>query len=365
MVLFRIACLIGLLVSLPTLACALELPPHYPAFYRDVIMAGRMEGKVVLYTTVGRGMAEPLVHDFRMLYPDIRVELNEVKPRELYERFRKEVDAGSPSGDVIWSSAMDLQMRLVSDGYAQTYMAPDTPKLPAWAVFRDLAWSITLDPIVFIYNKQLISEEIVPKTHIQIVRLIREQPEILKGRVGITDPEKNSLALLLLGKDASIWPHIWDLAAALGRTEVKAFDSTNLTIDLVSEGRLAFAYNAVGSYALLKQRRAPDLMIVYPKDYILAYSKIAFISKSARQPNAAKLLVDYLLSQRGQLAMAERAQLFPVRNDIEGRSTARMLTHEMGERLKPIAMDYSPSDSTEENQRRLLLRRWNASTNWK
>lgn len=328
-------------------------------------MAGRMEGKVVLYTTAGKGMAEPLINDFHILYPDIRVELHEFSPGELYERFRNEVDAGSPSGDVIWSPAMDLQMRLVSDGYAQTYMAPDTPTLPIWAVFQNSAWSITLEPIVFAYNKQLISEEMVPKTHIQIVRLIREQPELLKGRIGITDPEKNNLAFLLLSKDASIWPHIWDLAAAMGKAKVQAFDATNLAVDLVAEGHLAFAYNAVGSYALLKQRRSPNLMIVYPRDYTLAYSRIVFISKSARQPNAAKLLIDYLLSQRGQLAMAERAQLFPVRNDIEGQATAGMLAHEVGERLKPIAMEPSLSDTVDGSHGPLLLRRWNASTSWK
>ncbi|NEU36662.1 ABC transporter substrate-binding protein, partial [bacterium LRH843] len=38
---------------------------------------------------------------------------------DLYRRFVAESDAGRPGADLVWSSAMDLQARLINDGYAQ------------------------------------------------------------------------------------------------------------------------------------------------------------------------------------------------------------------------------------------------------
>ena len=42
------------------------------------------------------------------------------------------------------------------------------------------------------------------------------------------------------------------------------------------------------------------------------------MTKNAKNPNAGRLWVDYLLSKRGQTIAAEQAELFSVRTDITG-----------------------------------------------
>ncbi|MCD2476555.1 extracellular solute-binding protein, partial [Staphylococcus aureus] len=78
------------------------------------IAAARKEGKVVVYSTTDTAAVRPLVKDFEALYPGVRVEYNDMNSTELYNRFISEAAAGGGSADVLWSSAMDLQVKLVN-----------------------------------------------------------------------------------------------------------------------------------------------------------------------------------------------------------------------------------------------------------
>ncbi len=61
-----------------------------------------------------------------------------------------------------------------------------------------------------------------------------------------------------------------------------------------------------------------------------------FINKSAKNPNAAKLWLDYVLSKRGQTMIANESELFAIRADVKGETTSAELTKQLGAALKPI-----------------------------
>ena len=137
-------------------AAAAQVPAGYPATYADTIAAAKKEGKVVVYSTTDTASANPLIKDFQALYPGISVEYNDMNSTELYNRFISERAAGAGSADVLWSSSMDLQIKLASDGGAMTYASPEIPHVPSWAVWKDQAFGTTYEPIVIVYNKRLL-----------------------------------------------------------------------------------------------------------------------------------------------------------------------------------------------------------------
>ena len=53
---------------------------------------------------------------------------------------------------------MDLQIKLVNDGYAQTYVSKEIAHIPDWAIWKDEAYAVTAEPIVIVYNKKLVAE---------------------------------------------------------------------------------------------------------------------------------------------------------------------------------------------------------------
>ena len=123
-------------------------------------------------------------------------------------------------------------------------------------------------------------------------------------------------------------------------------------------GEHLLGLNVIGSYVVLRQKKDPDLGLVYPSDYVLVMSRVAFIPKNAKRPNAAKLFMDYLLSARAQTIMANQAMLFALRDDVEGPYSAAALSKELGSRIKPIPVDMSLLAALAPAKRLAMMRRW-------
>ncbi len=60
--------------------------------------------------------------------------------------------------DFAFSSAMDLQVKLSNDGYAQVSNLPMSAHWPKWANWRNTAYALTFEPAVFVYHKPSFSQ---------------------------------------------------------------------------------------------------------------------------------------------------------------------------------------------------------------
>ena len=80
-------------------------------------------------------------------------------------------------------------------------------------------------------------------------------------------------------------------------------------LEKISSGEHLLGYNVLGSYAVVRAKKDPALGVVLPKDYTLVLSRVMFIGKKAKNPNAAKLWLDYILSQRGQKMIGSDVEL--------------------------------------------------------
>src|ERR1041385_1080138 len=172
-----IAFAVGLIGSA---ALAQSVPAGYPADYAQTIAAAKKEGKVVIYSALDTKAAQPLIKDFNALYPDIKVEYNDMNSTEMYNRFIAESASGQGGADVMWSSAMDLQVKLVDDGQALSYASPEASKLPSWAVYKNQAYGTTYEPAVFIYNKRLVTGDEIPQDHASFAKLITTKADQYK-----------------------------------------------------------------------------------------------------------------------------------------------------------------------------------------
>ena len=87
-------------------------------------------------------------------------------------------------------------------------------------------------------------------------------------------------------------------------------------------------------------------------------SRVGFISKTAVHPNAAKLWLDYLLSQRGQTLVANQVELGSIRADVEGELTAGGLAKTLGSALRPIPVSPELMVYLDPAKRRTFLKQW-------
>ena len=277
------------------------LSDNYPRSNSGILAAARSEGQLVVYNTVHADAAlADIIAAFHRLYPFIAVRDSDGDALLTYKRFLGEVDANKPSADFLWSSAMDLQEKLINDGYAQAYASPEMPHLPSWAHWQDLGYGTTLEPVAIVYNSRYLGPSEMPRTHAGLRDLLRSQPRKFHGRVAIYDPEKSEVGMLFLSEDVRVTRDSWNLFDTLGAIDAKTYSTSRDMLQAILAGDQWIAYDMIASYAVEMQKSHPELVIVYPSDYVLTMSRVGFITTGARHPNAAKLFLDYLLSRQGQ-----------------------------------------------------------------
>lgn len=95
---------------------------------------------LVLHASNSVQVFRGVLEDFSQLNPGVRLEYTELSTQALYAEVaaRATQAPGEKAGpDLVISSAMDLQTKLVNDGHAQPHVSPDTRALPAWANWLD------------------------------------------------------------------------------------------------------------------------------------------------------------------------------------------------------------------------------------
>ena len=339
-------------------AASAQVPAGYPADYAKIVDGAKKEGKLVVYAATDTKAAEPLIRDFNALYPDVKVEYNDMNSTEIYNRFISEVAAGGATADVLWSSAMDLQIKLVHDGYGMQYKSQEAAAVPTWANMNNTAYGTTFEPAVFVYNKRQVTNDEVPKTHADFTKLLISKTDKFKDKVISYDIEKSGVGFMFITQDMQANKQFWDLAKALGTVSLRVQSSTGTMLERISSGENLLGYNILGSYALVRAKKDPNIGVAIPKDYTLVLSRVQFISKSAKHPNAAKLWMDYLLSKRGQTMIANEAKLYAIRSDVTGETTSAELSKEIGNGLHPVPVNESLLQYLDQSKRLAFLKQW-------
>lgn len=271
-------------------------------------------GTLLIYSSTDEDHFSTILSSFKQANPAIRVVYKSLPAREVYDRTRDEIDRGEPGADLVISSSMDLQIKLVNDRYAQAYSSPHRVHLPNWAVWKNEAYAVTSEPIVIGYNKRLLTGNTVPTSHDELAAMLHGDPGRFRNRIGLYDPQQSPTGYMYIRQDLHVDKDNWDLIGGIGRAGPRLFTSTKEMIDRVSAGDLIFAYNIIGSYALQRAKTDPNFGVIVPRDYVLIGSRVALISRTAMNPDAAQQFLDFMLSAEGQKLLGKN-NMIPLRSD--------------------------------------------------
>ena len=133
---------VALLLALPVLAAPGDVRrfPHRAA-----------TAQLRIHGTTDIEVFAVVIADYQRLHPGTEVVYEDIITQDLYARYPH--DCGGPaSPDLLISSGMDLQTKLVNDGHALPHRSALTAALPAWAQWRNEAFGISYEPVVMVYN---------------------------------------------------------------------------------------------------------------------------------------------------------------------------------------------------------------------
>lgn len=316
-------------------------------------ISGAAENELVVYSAAERQYCAGLIDGFSRRHPGIALEFRDGISVALHQRYLAELASGKPEADVLWSSAMDLQMSLVLDGKALACASPEARALPASAIYQDIAYATTVEPLLTLVNRDCFDVSVAAGSLAEIAAAIGRDPGKFRGRVASYDIERNGLGFLALLLESRRSADFGACIQTLARCKPKIFGSNPPLVEEVASGRAALAYHVLGSYALRAVAANPSLAIAASNTPALAVSRVAIISSRAPHPHAAKLFLDYLLSRDGQQRLLE-AGLFPIR-----RNAAAGLP--CNTNVSPIRIDQGCGELLDAEYRRKLLELWRAT----
>ena len=271
----------------------------------QLIERAKKEGTFLLYTSMNVPDVNQIFDAFRKKYPFITPKSYTTRSAALLERILTEARAGKHFADVVQGNAFTLYL-LAKRGHTEAYVSPEAKSFPD--SFRDPAggWvAAYLQLNVIAYNSKLIAKSEAPKGYEDLLNVK------WKGKMGLDDKQYIWFDGLLkvMGREKGL-AYFKRLA-----TQAIHFRSGNtLLANLLAAGEFGILINArPESVDELKQKGAP-VEWVAPKPTTANLLPIA-VARNAQHPNAARLFMDYMLSEEGQKKLGAMART-PARSGL-------------------------------------------------
>ncbi|MBN1005225.1 ABC transporter substrate-binding protein [Amphritea pacifica] len=311
---------------------------------------------LIIFSATDTNAMQPIIDAFKKASPELNIHYQEFQTNELFHAIQRLPEDQLP--DLVISSAMDLQIKLVNDGYAQPFTDPVTEALPGWANWRNEAFGFTYEPVVMVYNKPAFQGKPLPNTHEKLALAIRNSNDFFMNRIGTYDIRVSGVGYLFASQDEINSSISSRLKENLGRVVANLHCCSSNIIEEVESGKLVFGYNVLGSYAIKYARTAPTIGIIFPEDYTLVMSRVAFITRQARHAQNAQSFLRYLLSVQGQQVIADKSGLIALHPGVDGPFTYSRLQRDYPLRFKPIPLGPALMVYLDQLKQRRFINEW-------
>lgn len=342
-----------------------QVPDYYPPEYDKIIEDSKGEGKLLIYSNLSADMIGPAVAGFNELYPWIRVEMLELDSSEVMERYLAEKGTGATTADILLTVAADVWLDFINRGEIVDYASPEAPHYPDWSLTHPGLYTAGVDPVLLVWNKLVLPEELVPTGMKDLAQKVKDNPDVFTpgsltsygvhfGSYGYTV----NYALAQHHGDA-----IWDIYETLGPVTRSERGSGAMMEKLtLGEYKVAYLSGAAGPWLAVRDpARAEIIGWSFIDDGNPLTLRGMAIPSAVTNENAAKLMLDYLLSRKGQIDLAAGGRV-PFRpdvtqEDVNGQFTYSSILEEIGEE-NVTYVEYFPQLNADN---KAFVERWKAA----
>ncbi|MBB4002436.1 MAG: ABC transporter substrate-binding protein [Aurantimonas endophytica] len=265
-------------------------------------------GSLVLYTSQPNEDAQATVDAFEAKYPDVDVQWVRDGTTKVMAKLQAEFAAGAPQPDLLLIADSVTMEGLKRDDRLMPYAEADTTGYEAGLHDADGTY----------FSTKLITTGIVNNTRSQMTPASWQdlaKPEA-KGQVTMPSPLTSGAALVHLAAITQNADLGWDYVEALAANGATAAGGNGGILKAVAGGEKA--YGVIVDYLPIREAaNGAPVNFVFPEEGVTAVTEPVAILKTAKNPEAAKAFVDFLLSEEGQKLAASQGYL-PARDGVEG-----------------------------------------------
>jgi len=297
------------IVSAPALAQTATSAADYQA----VIEASKSENGLLVYSNLPVSTWTEFRKLLSQTYPWVKMETTDMGA-EMWERYFAESGAGTRTADLISTVAPDRYANFIDRGEVNPYVSREIDSLPKWSRPEPGLYTISASPAILVFNRAQVKNP--PKSIRDIAELAKADPKGMNGKISTYDATTNSFgtamfATWLLGEGNS-----WDILAPIGAaTRPEQGAGVQREKVMTGEYNVAFFFNSVSLVPLER----PEVKKLVGWDYLADGTPVTLqnivVTKAAKSPNTAKIVLDLMLSREGQIALA-KVGLTPYRDDV-------------------------------------------------
>jgi ABC-type Fe3+ transport system substrate-binding protein len=282
----------------------------------SIIDAAKKERQLSLYGAFTGGLqgtpeGKQFLGRFHQKYPFIELKITNVSGIRLMPRIANEHRAGQHLVDVIATSAAYVHP-LLKAGLIGRYLSPEREEIASGFKDAEGYWTSWFLPVYSIaYNTNLVPGHDLPRSYVDLLspkwkgqKLQLLESNMLRWFVGESERMGRQRTVDFLTRLAGQKPLF------------KSGGGATLEAQLLAAGEFPIMFTTtLHSIIELKERGAP-VDWVRMKEPLLTFPSLIGIAPRAPHPNAAKLYIDYVLSEEGQKLLSPSVRI-PARKGIE------------------------------------------------
>lgn len=270
---------------------ALSAPLRVFAADAKIVEAAKKEGELAWWSTIAQDQSQKIVDEFMKLYPFIKASYWRSGSVGLHNKILIEGRAGRSSWDVVSQTTPEFIFDLQQKKLIAAYLSAERKAFSADLKDANGYWTGTYAlPTGLGYNVQQVKKEDAPKSYKDLL-----DPKWKGGKISIDDENYE----LLVGLEQA-WgkkPALEYLKALAAQSPAVGRGATQRTQMLAAgEFPLAISYTHTVEWSK-SQGNSVDWVNLEP--VVIKFDGIMLGAKAAH-PNAAKLFIDFVLSEQGQ-----------------------------------------------------------------
>ncbi|MCV0397574.1 MAG: ABC transporter substrate-binding protein [Rhizobiaceae bacterium] len=286
--------------------------------------------KLVLYTSQPNSDAQQTVDAFMAANPDIEVEWVREGTTKLMAKLAAEMEAGQTAADLLLIADTVTLEAMKREGRLMAYKSPEAANYDEALYDADgHYYSTKMITTGIMYNT---AAKMKPTGWSDLTR-----PEA-KGMTRMPSPLTSGAALIHAAALTGMEEFGWDYYQALKDNETQAGGGNGDVFKAVASGEKA--YGVVVDFVPIREKaKGAPVEFVFPEEGVSVVTEPVAILASAKNPDAARKFVDFLLSEQGQELVVSQGYI-PARNGIalpEGypaRDEIRLLPFDAGQALE-------------------------------
>jgi iron(III) transport system substrate-binding protein len=278
--------------------------PPPSAITPELIAAATKEGKVAFYTAMDLAFAQQLGKAFEAKFPGIAVRVERSGAERIFTRIGQEYGANIHAVDVVNTADAAHCIVWKRNDWLAPYLPEDVAKHFDQKYYDPDGFHATTRILVspLAYNTNLVKKEEAPKSFADLLDP-KWAGKLVKGHPAYSGTIMN--ATFQIARDLG-----WDYFEKLAKQRVMQLQSATDTPKKVSLGERAVMVDGAGYLVIRYKEDGQPIEIVYPEEGTPLAAGPSAVFKAAPNPNAARLLQNWMHSREGQQMIVSVARQY-------------------------------------------------------